>query len=69
MSSIAVHELGHAFGLDDMPYDHDDCVMCGEVENDSIYTIDGGTISFCDKCGSRLHSKMRRFAGYAGIGR
>jgi len=59
MSRIAIHELGHAFGLVDMPYDHGDCVMCGDVENDSTDTIDEGTIAFCEECASRL-SRMRR---------
>jgi predicted Zn-dependent protease len=54
MSRIAVHELGHAFGLDDMPYDHADCVMCGEVEDDSIESIDAGTLRFCKDCRSQL---------------
>ena len=54
MSRIAVHELGHAFGLDDMPYDHADCVMCGEVEDDSIESIDAGTIRFCKDCRTQL---------------
>ena len=60
MSRIAVHELGHAFGLDDMPYDHADCVMCGEVENDSINTIDEGTIRFCKTCHTQLAVRLRR---------
>ena len=60
MSSIAVHELGHAFGLDDMPYDHADCVMCGEVENDSTDTIDQGTIKFCKTCHAQLVAGLRR---------
>lgn len=60
MSRIAVHELGHAFGLDDMPYDHADCVMCGEVENDSIHTIDEGTIDFCTSCKSLLARELRK---------
>jgi predicted Zn-dependent protease len=60
MSQIAAHELGHAFGLDDMPYDHGDCVMCGEVENDSIDTIDEGTIKFCKTCRSQLAVGLRR---------
>lgn len=59
MSQIAVHELGHAFGLDDMPYDHADCVMCGEVAKDSIETIDEGTADFCDFCRSELR-KFRK---------
>jgi len=59
MSSIAIHELGHAFGLDDMPYDHGDCVMCGEEENDSNDTIDEGTIKFCKSCRSQLRVKGR----------
>ena len=54
MSRIAVHELGHAFGLDDMAYDHADCVMCGEVEEDSIESIEAGTIRFCKACRSQL---------------
>ena len=60
MSSIAVHELGHAFGLDDMPYDHADCVMCGEEENDSNDTIDEGTIKFCKTCRAQLAVGLRR---------
>lgn len=54
MSRIAVHELGHAFGLDDMAYDYADCVMCGEVEDDSIASIDAGTIRFCKACRLKL---------------
>ena len=60
MSSIAIHELGHAFGLDDMPYDHADCVMCGEEENDSNDTIDDGTIRFCKSCRAQLPAALRR---------
>lgn len=54
MAAIAIHELGHAFGLDDQPYDHADCVMCGEVELDSIESIDSGTLQFCKACKSQL---------------
>ena len=60
MSRIAVHELGHAFGLDDLPYTHADCVMCGEVENDSIHTIDEGTIEFCTSCRAELTEGLKR---------
>ena len=59
MSGIAIHELGHAFGLDDMPYDHADCVMCGEVEKDSNATIDDGTLEFCMKCRAGLPKNLR----------
>jgi predicted Zn-dependent protease len=55
MSQIAVHELGHAFGLDDRPYGHAECVMSGEVEEDSIESIDAGTIRFCKDCRSQLN--------------
>lgn len=59
MSRIAVHELGHAFGLDDRAYDHADCVMCGEVEEDSIESIDAGTIRFCKACRAQLDAVGR----------
>ena len=50
MAKIAVHELGHAFGLNDKPYDHADCVMCGDADEDSLETIDNGSIDFCSPC-------------------
>jgi len=56
---IAVHELGHGFGLDDMPYGHGDCVMCGDVELDSVETIDVGTQEFCGPCLRQLPVKVR----------
>jgi predicted Zn-dependent protease len=54
VSRIDVHELGHAFGRDNMAYDHADRVMCGEVEEDSIESIDAGTIRFCKACRAQL---------------
>lgn len=58
--SIAIHELGHGFGLDDQDYDGEDCVMCGDIEEDSLDTIDSGTMEFCGECRKKLRKKLRR---------
>ncbi|MEY5044095.1 MAG: hypothetical protein RJA19_1322 [Bacteroidota bacterium] len=60
MAKIAVHELGHAFGLEDMPYDHADCVMCGDTDLDSLDTLDHGSIDFCGPCMRRLQTGLHR---------
>lgn len=50
-SAIAVHEIGHTFGLDHHAYDSGvDCVMVGDEEVDSLEAIDAGTIRFCRGC-------------------
>lgn len=44
--------MGIAPLRDDNPYDHADCVMCGEVALDTIESIDSGTLQFCKACKS-----------------
>ena len=52
---IAVHEIGHTFGLDHHEYDDGiDCVMVGDEEMDSLDTVDESTALFCEECSGRI---------------
>jgi predicted Zn-dependent protease len=50
--SIAIHEIGHSLGLDHHSYEEEiDCVMVGDVEVDSIDTLDkAGPPKYCPAC-------------------
>jgi predicted Zn-dependent protease len=59
--SITVHELGHTAGLDHHGYDEGiECVMVGDEEEDSLDTIDEGSVEFCTDC---LRKITKRFGG------
>jgi len=51
LAKIALHELGHSFGLDHHGYEEEiDCLMVGDAEVDCTAEVDSGGIRFCDKC-------------------
>jgi archaemetzincin len=50
LAKVAVHEIGHTFGMDHCPTPR--CVM--EDARGSIKTVDGGDGSFCPACSARL---------------
>ena len=58
---IAIHELGHGLGLDHHAYeDGVHCVMVGDVDVDSLETVDAGTAEFCASCHRKIAAKLRR---------
>ena len=60
LTKIALHELGHTFGLLDHSYRAGrDCMMLGDVEVDTIEEVDIGRNEFCEKC-RRVIGKHRR---------
>ncbi len=60
IQKIAIHELGHGFGLDDHEYNGSDCIMCGDVEEDSLDTVDSGGGHFCASCERNIQKYVRR---------
>ncbi len=65
LTKIALHELGHTFGLLDHSYRAGrDCLMLGDVDVDTIEEVDMGRDEFCEKC-RRVIEKNRR----VGLGR
>lgn len=58
---IALHELGHAVGLDHHSYEEDiGCLMPGNVEQDSLETVDEGAAWFCRSCVAVVRRALRR---------
>ena len=61
MFKIAQHELGHALDLDHHSYeDGIDCVMVGDIEHDSVETIDASDAGFCEDCAQSVEKHLRR---------
>jgi len=59
-AKIAIHELGHTFGLDHHEYEENsDCVMTGDEELDCVEGIDEGTAEFCTKCAAIVRKRLR----------
>ncbi len=59
---IALHELGHSFGLDHHTYEEGiDCLMVGDTEVDCTEEVDSGNIQFCEECSASIR-KHRRMA-------
>jgi len=53
--NLAIHELGHAFGLDHCEFeDPARCVMYGDVEVDSLEIVDQATNRFCRRCARQI---------------
>ena len=62
---IALHELGHGLGLDHHSYaDRTTCSMVGDVEADSLQTIDESDAKFCADClkAVRFPARVRQHA-------
>ena len=58
---IALHELGHSFGLDHHEYEEEiDCLMVGDAEVDCTETVDQGNIRFCSHCLNTVRRKLGR---------
>ncbi len=50
-AKIALHEIGHTFGLDHHSYEEGvDCLMIGDADVDSVETIDARGGRFCADC-------------------
>jgi len=62
LAKIALHELGHSFGLDHHDYEEEiDCLMVGDASVDCTETVDSGGIRFCKPCGAAIRKKLRRW--------
>lgn len=61
LAKIALHEIGHCFGLDHHTYDEEiDCLMVGDAEVDCTGEVDLGDIRFCKQCLTGIRKKLRR---------
>lgn len=59
LAKIALHELGHSFGLDHHAYDDDvDCLMVGDEAVDCTAEVDSGKLRFCEKCDRVIRRKI-----------
>jgi len=57
---IALHELGHAIGLEHHAYEEGiACTMVGDAEQDDVDAVDQGPAAFCESC----LVAVRRFQG------
>lgn len=62
LAKIALHEIGHCFGLDHHTYDEEiDCLMVGDAEVDCTGEVDLGGIRFCKQCLTGIRKKLRRY--------
>jgi predicted Zn-dependent protease len=60
LAKIAIHELGHSFGLDHHSYEEEvDCLMVGDADVDCTETVDSGGIQFCRHCQAMLQKRLR----------
>ena len=60
LAKIALHELGHTFGLDHHDYEDEiNCLMVGDAEVDCNEEVDSGGISFCKECGEEIEKSRR----------
>jgi predicted Zn-dependent protease len=60
LAKIALHELGHTFGLDHHEYEQEiDCLMVGDADVDCTESVDSGGIRFCSACYSAIRRKLR----------
>jgi len=58
IAKIALHELGHTFGLDHHSYEEEiDCLMVGDETVDCTEGVDSGNIRFCETCAAVIHKK------------
>ena len=56
---IALHEIGHTFGLDHHSYeDGVDCLMIGDAEVDSVETVDSRGGRFCADCAAVVARRL-----------
>ena len=60
LAKIALHELGHAFGLDHHSYEEEeDCLMVGDEKVDCTDEVDSGGIRFCEECAAGIERNRR----------
>lgn len=60
LAKIALHELGHCFGLDHHSYEEEiNCLMVGDAEVDCTGEVDLGDIRFCGKCNAAIRNALR----------
>lgn len=60
---IALHELGHSFGLDHHTYEEEiDCLMVGDETVDCTEGVDSGNIQFCKSCAAVIQKRLRAIA-------
>lgn len=60
IAKIALHELGHSFGLDHHSYeDAIDCLMVGDETVDCTEGVDSGNLRFCEVCTAGIQKKLR----------
>ncbi len=58
-AKIALHEIGHTFGLDHHSYEEGiDCLMIGDAEVDSVETVDARGGRFCADCAAVVARRL-----------